>query len=274
MGSGTLGAITRSPMATIKPTQYLFIDGACLRTTIAEVEKTYTAGLAITLDFGRLTERFDKVFYYDALPSKHANENDEQFAARLEQAKSFHDKLAELDSFHVYEGDTRRSPSVRKQEQKKVDIMIAVDMLTHSFRRNMERATLLASDVDFKPLLDALVAEGMFVTLWYPPKRTSTDLIKSADRREQLDVRNVHSALAASSVQFEIPQLWYSGSKADGVLDRSWASKDGEFGLYNSQGGLMVITPRDARGMYLHIKHSDLSLLRTFSQDVFAISIP
>ena len=35
--------------------------------------------------------------------------------------------------------------------------MIAVDMLTHPFDRNMERATLLAGDLDFKPLLDALV---------------------------------------------------------------------------------------------------------------------
>jgi uncharacterized LabA/DUF88 family protein len=238
------------------------------------VQRYYTAGRAITVDFGRLTERFDKVFYYDALPSKHASETDDQFTARLEQAKSFHDKLAELDSFHVYEGDTRRSPSLRKQQQKKVDIMIAVDMLTHSFRRNMERATLLASDVDFKPLLDALVSEGMFATLWYPPKRTNTDLIKSADRREQLDVRAIHGALAASSVQFDIPRHWYSGGKSDGEIIRTWQTDEGELGLYSSQGALMVITPKDARGMYLHIQHPDMTLLKTFSLDVFAISIP
>lgn len=274
MGFGTLGATARTRMASIKPTQYLFIDGACLRTTISEIEKTYTSGRALTVDFGRLTERFDKVFYYDALPSKHDSENDDQFNTRLEQAKSFHDKLAGLDSFHVYEGDTRRSPSLRKQEQKKVDIMIAVDMLTHSFRRNMERATLLASDVDFKPLLDALVSEGMFVTLWYPPKRTNSDLIKSADRQEQLDVRAIHGALASSSVQFDIPRLWYSGGKSDGELIRTWQSNEGELGLYNSPGGLLVIAPKDARGMYLHIEHPDMNLLKTFSQDVFAIAIP
>ncbi|MET4369444.1 hypothetical protein ABIA99_002129 [Bradyrhizobium sp. LB12.1] len=261
-------------MASIKPTQYLFIDGACLRTTITEVEKTYTDDRVITVDFGKLTQHFDKVFYYDALPSKHGGETDDQFTARLEQAKSFHDKLGELDRFHVYEGDTRRSPSLRKQQQKKVDIMIAVDMLTHSFRRNMERATLLASDVDFKPLLDALVAEGMFVTLWYPPKRTNTDLIKSADRREQLDVRAIHGALAGSSVQFDIPQLWYSGGKSEGEVIRTWEADEGEVGLYTTERGFMVIAPKDARGMYLHIQHSEMTLLKIFSQDVFAISLP
>lgn len=274
MSFGTLGAMAGPRMASIKPTQYLFIDGACLRTTIAEVERTYTLGRAITVDFGLLTDRFDKVFYYDALPSKHGGETDDQFMARLDKAKSFHDKLADLDRFHVYEGDTRRSPSLRKQQQKKVDIMIAVDMLTHSFRRNMERATLLASDVDFKPLLDALVSEGMFVTLWYPPKRTNADLIKSADRREQLDVRSIQNALAASSVKFEIPKLWYSGAKSDGALLMTWKTDEGVFGLYDDQGERLIVVPQDARGNYLHIQHADIELLRIFSQDVFSIAIP
>lgn len=115
------------------------------------------------VDYNLLTVGYDKVFYYDALPSKHNKESEQEFNDRRDAVISFHDQLGSLDRFHVYEGDTRKSPSVRKQEQKKVDVMIAVDMLTHAFRRNMQQATLLTGDLDFKPLLDALVQDGMFV---------------------------------------------------------------------------------------------------------------
>ncbi len=83
--------------------------------------------------------------------------------------------------------------------QKKIDVMIAVDMLTHTFRRNMHQATLLTSDLDFKPLLDALVHEGMFVTLWYPPNDTNKELVAAADRRQPFGIRDVGAALTDTS---------------------------------------------------------------------------
>jgi hypothetical protein len=70
-------------------------------------------------------------------------------------------------------------------EQKKVDVMIAVDMMIHTIRRNMSSATLLAGDADFTPLLNALSNEGMFVTLLHPP-RASKDLLAAADARRKL----------------------------------------------------------------------------------------
>ncbi|MBD2254416.1 NYN domain-containing protein [Nostoc parmelioides] len=54
----------------------------------------------------------------------------------------------------------KRPTGKAKKEQKEIDIMIAVDMLTHSFQKNMDEATLLAGDLDFKPLIDALVLNG------------------------------------------------------------------------------------------------------------------
>ena len=38
-------------------------------------------------------------------------------------------------------------------------------MLSHAHRKNMHKTTLLTGDLDFKPLVDALVQDGMFVTL-------------------------------------------------------------------------------------------------------------
>jgi hypothetical protein len=54
--------------------------------------------------------------------------------------------------------------------------MLTVDILTHTFRRNMDAATLLTGYVDFKPLIDTSVQNAMYVTLWYPPEETSCEL--------------------------------------------------------------------------------------------------
>ena len=120
-----LGSIGRSTVAATPAIQYLFIDGGCLRQSISEVENNYAGGVKLDVDYAALTAGLHKVFYYDALPSKHAQESDHDYKARLDATIAFHDRLGALNRFHVYEGDTRRSPSIRKQEQKKVDVMIA-----------------------------------------------------------------------------------------------------------------------------------------------------
>ena len=79
-------------------------------------------------------------------------------------------------------------------EQKEVDILIAVDMLTHTFRRNMHQvASFLTSDLDFRPLIEAIVREGMYIHLWYPEGKTNKELIYAADSRKPLTAQDVFS---------------------------------------------------------------------------------
>jgi uncharacterized LabA/DUF88 family protein len=42
---------------------------------------------------------------------------------------------------------------VKPRRQKGVDVLLAVDMLTHAFRNSFERAVLVAGDLDFKPVV-------------------------------------------------------------------------------------------------------------------------
>jgi uncharacterized LabA/DUF88 family protein len=190
------------------------------------------------------------VFYYDALPSKHEKETPDEYDVRLQSRIQFHDQLGSLDRFHVYEGDTRRSPKLRKQEQKKVDVMIAVDMLTHAFRRNMQECTLLTGDLDFKPLIDALVSDGMNVTLWYPPKKTSRELIAAADQRRQLDVQSVYHALRPSSrALFTIPTTNGKQNEGDiGEVLETWSQDGDEFRLMKVAAGFVIDGPNINHG--------------------------
>lgn len=109
----------------------------------------------LELDWRRISHGYRKVFYYDALPGKQQSESDQDFNQRLTKAEGFHLYLQTLDRYRVNEGSLRWRKG-RGNEQKKVDIMIAVDMLKHTIRKNMDEAALVASDVDFRPLLDAL----------------------------------------------------------------------------------------------------------------------
>jgi hypothetical protein len=134
--------------------------------------------------------------------------------------------------------------------------MIAVEMLTHSFRRNMHEATLLTGDLDFKPLIDALVQEGMFVTLWYPPGTTSKELIAAADRSQRLSVASVYDALAEPR-PFVIPKAHSEPGKGDyaPILTR-WSVDGGEVKLMkNGETFVVAVANNPNRGYVTYYQH-------------------
>src|SRR5262249_1176454 len=63
---------------------------------------------------------------------------------------------------------------------------LAVQALMHVFRRNTRVLTLLTGDLDFKPLVEALVQEGAYVTLAYEKRTTARELIYAADMQHVL----------------------------------------------------------------------------------------
>jgi hypothetical protein len=153
---------------------------------------------------------------------------------------------ASTDGVHVFEGYAR-SRKRRGLEQKTVDVMLAVDMLSHTFRRNMLSTTLLSGDADFKPLLDALVQYGMNVTLWYPANETSTELIQAADTRVKLGWYGLRSILTeASQRTFIIPQPAHGAPSTDwGELVFSWHDGGKQHGLYMQKDQQIVLTRVD-----------------------------
>ena len=173
-----------------KPLSYLFIDGGCMRSVIREVSKTFFNDEQPDIAWDNVRSGFTKVFYYDCIAPKLDSELDNDYESRKTEQTALFNQIRLHRGFHVFEGVMRRR---RKQNvQKKVDVKIAVDMLTHTFMKNMDRCTLLANDLDFQPLLEALVQNGMFVTLMYRPRFTSNDLQYTADDRHPINVRTIY----------------------------------------------------------------------------------
>lgn len=207
-------------------TRYLFLDGGCLRARIKEVGARYCGGSHLEINWWGPSAGFQKIFYYDALPAQRPSQSDEDFDAERQEVEELHAKLATLDRFRVNEGDTRYRKG-RGLEQKKVDVMIAVDMMIHTIRRNMEDAALIAGDADFTPLLNALSYEGMFVTLIHPPK-ASKDLLAAADARLPMSVKQIFDWLTESSrAKFgRFPTPSYGTSTHHGNCEFIWSSGD------------------------------------------------
>jgi hypothetical protein len=124
---------------------YLFIDGGALRKMMEDFVSRYWPGERPSIDYAKIGGRrgYLKTFYYDAWPDRKASDTDESFAAAIKEHDDLIELVSGIEGFHAYAGETRHRKR-RGLEQKMVDVMIAVDMLRHTFNGNMGR--LHASD--------------------------------------------------------------------------------------------------------------------------------
>jgi uncharacterized LabA/DUF88 family protein len=159
------------------PANHLFIDGNYLRRAYEDTMRAVVPSATDRdIDFAALKTHADatKVYYYDAIGG-----TADQAADRAAFFKSLHS----VPALHVKQG----SVSARGN-QKQVDVLLAVDCMRHAFHKQAERVTLLTGDLDFKPLVDALVDVGAYVTVMYEPKSGSSELCEAADEHKTLTI--------------------------------------------------------------------------------------
>lgn len=112
--------------------------------------------------------RASKVFYYDAVDDE---------AEDVDARRAYLEHIQSLDGFHVREGTVRKSKKrgkdkeneensdheTERKQQKRVDVQLAVECLMHAYTKNMWHASLIAGDLDFEPLVTALINLGTHV---------------------------------------------------------------------------------------------------------------
>ena len=189
-------------------TSYLFIDGAYLRSHYErQMQQFYGCVPAICFDVLAANLGADRKYYYDAVNyQKGAKETQEECDARVARMHALHDHISSQPGFHVREGHVRKSSQKKKQEQKGVDVQLAVDALEHAARRNMERAILFAGDLDFEPLLTSLVRLGVATKLIYVPQTATPELLHAADEIQKVTLEHFWQ-WAAPSFQNKHPRV-------------------------------------------------------------------
>ena len=172
--------------------RYLFIDGRYLR---ADYSRTVRAwfGNDGEIDLALVKKHFgaDKMFYYDCLDDQqHSGESPSDFAARVAKQEEEFNKIQRISGSHIRLGSI--TGTKRNKRQKKVDILLAVDMMKHAVRQNMSHAILLAGDRDFEPVVETLVDLGLSIEVAGDKRSTSDDLIGAADHFHPLTFRNYY----------------------------------------------------------------------------------
>jgi len=170
---------------------YLFIDGGYLRSKFAAYTKRYynleslpdLAGLyeAMSGQHGPTRHDIEKIFYYDCVPeSNPAASPSSSHSTTVRIDEQYVSEIRAKPRWHVREGRLV-GERARGLRQKRVDILLTVEMLSHAFAKNMSRAILIAGDDDFTPLVNELLRHGIFVELWSDPLAPAQHLADSAD---------------------------------------------------------------------------------------------
>ena len=79
-------------------------------------------------------------------------------------------------------------------EQKRVDILLGVDIAQLSAKGQIQQAVLVAGDSDFIPAIEVAKNEGVLVTL-YHGSRPHADLRRQADERYRIDQPLIDSVM-------------------------------------------------------------------------------
>lgn len=253
-------------------TSYLFIDAGCLRAAIERISERYFGVKdAVTVQYGMLRNSFTKAFYYDAVPAKGHDEEEHVWLSRIEPQMNAINAIKSADGFHAQTGDLRG----KKARQKKVDVQIAVDMLLHTVRQNMEQCTLLAGDVDFQPLLEALIREGMYVTLWHP-EHAAADLVNAADSVRPLNVMSLRAALFDREGQMLVPECYNDirpTGRSQPVISWMAGSHQVEVSRLSNKWLVEIYDPAGA-AMSSRVMHSDIRIALSAAEDYWQIKAP
>lgn len=138
-----------------------------------------------------------RAYYYDCPPYQSSTPT-EQERERYRRKRNFLHSLSRLPRFQVREGrlqyqgnDSFGRPIF---QQKRVDLLLGLDIALLSAKQQIGHVALLAGDSDFIPAVAAAKREGVSVWLFHGPWRGadgnptfSSDLWEEADERYEID---------------------------------------------------------------------------------------
>jgi uncharacterized LabA/DUF88 family protein len=220
---------------------------------------------------------YRKVYYYDAIPVQRPDEDDIAYSSRVAPKRSELEGIERQDGYHVRTGEAHHRRRHGNQ-QKMVDVQLAVDALLMASRGLFGSCTLITGDLDFKPLVSALVEMGVDVRLLYPKDETNDYLMAAADSAEALTIDTVRNwsseaqrKLLPSHAHYPLSTVFNPSNKLVWRDD-----KYGDWYVANDSGVFELITERlperpDAR---LHITASTAAGLSIYAEEKFGLIVP
>ena len=272
-------ALYSSPQST--RTSYLFVDGDNLRQTAQKISDRSFGGQIIPINWNKLRGHHRKVFYYDAIPVQQYQEDDSTYFSRVAPKRVELAAIERHAGYHVRSGDAVHRKR-RGNEQKMVDVQLAVDALLMASRRLYDSMTLITGDLDFKPLISALVDMGVDVHLHYPIGETSEDLQAAADIADPINFMSSlnwidEAFLSAQGLPQTLINLKDNGYIGHADLVAWDDSRYGHCRVLQSGSDFKLITELDPSYPQTHrleVTGSRPEMIRTYTREAFGLDVP
>jgi uncharacterized LabA/DUF88 family protein len=266
-----------------RPSSYLFIDGGCLSAVQNAYYDRYFPGLEPVFSWSEFKGFNRKAYYYDAIPVQTANEDDNAYGVRIAPKRQELARIERQPGYHVRTGDAIQRRR-RGLEQKMVDVQLAVDCLSMASRGLFEKVTLVMGDLDFRPLVSALVEMGLDVTVLYPRGEASEFFLSAADRADPIVPRMMEGWIDREWLSHHpLPTAQYNfknnSHNAPGAL-RSWNDDlHGHCAVFMIDGGQKVklfseTSPLNSNTHQLEIVATSMEHLRLYAGDYFDVVVP
>ncbi len=175
----------------------IFIDGAYLEYILREEFSSPR------IDFQALSEELAgesdilRSYYYHC-PAYQGDPPTEDERRRYSNQRRFFGALEQLPRYSVRLGRlARRGPDENGKyrfEQKRVDILLGVDMVLLAAKQSIQEAALVAGDSDFIPAVSVAKSEGVLVRLFHG-QNPHSDLWREADERIPITQQLIDSVL-------------------------------------------------------------------------------
>jgi uncharacterized LabA/DUF88 family protein len=124
-----------------------------------------------------------RCYYYDCAPYLSPEPSEDELK-RMEVHRIFVENLLSLGRWAIRLGKLQKRWEGQREyyEQKRVDVLLSVDLVRHAAAGHIQHAVLVAGDSDFVPAVEAAKEHGVTVSLWCGHANTvHRDLISLAD---------------------------------------------------------------------------------------------
>jgi len=171
----------------------IFIDGAYILSQFKQhnIYPDYTELEDYFLKPLRKTASLDmlRCYFYYCAPWMSAEPTEDE-KRRMKEHEDFMREIKKMPRWAVRLGklQKRRDGNRDYYEQKRVDVLLSVDMVRHSAAGHIQHAILVAGDSDFIPAVEAAKESGATVSLWCSEENTvHKDLVELADIVNRFD---------------------------------------------------------------------------------------
>lgn len=133
-----------------------------------------------------------RCYFYYCAPYM-SNPPDDEEIRRMQAHRLLVDQIERTDRWQVRLGklEQRWEGKRKYYEQKRVDVLLSVDLVRHAAANHIQHAVLVAGDSDFIPAVAAAKESGVTVSLWCgPPKTVHKDLAWLVDELHPFNREN------------------------------------------------------------------------------------